>query len=142
MPALSGDDHAFFDMENCSMCVNFTTDPTLMPNLGWEHHNVAEGMLSITTFKTEAAEVAYQEAISNMEANGAKLMAGEDLPLCGFCQSMMGLMMEGARHEVVPFEGGTVAMMTSTDPETVKHIHLHCDTINEELEKMQAPMEG
>lgn len=91
-----------------------------MPNLGWEHYNLAEGM----------------------EAPAAKLMAGEDVPICNFCQATMGLMMEGASHEVVPFEGGTMMLMTSNDPQTVKHIHEYCDTINAELKKMQAPTEG
>jgi hypothetical protein len=142
MPALSGDDAPFFDLENCAMCQNLMADPNLMAGLGWENHNVAGGMMTVTTFQTEAAMIAYAKAEAAMEAVAAQLMAGEDLYLCGFCQTAMGLMAEGAQREVVPFEGGVVTLMTASDPETIQHIHSYCETINMELQAMEAGMEG
>ena len=142
-PVSAGDDHSFLDMENCAFCSSLVEDPSLLMNLGWENHNIADGMVSITTFNTPEAEASYATARKKMEATGAKMMAGEEMDICGFCQSMTGLMMEGATHEEVEFEGGVVMLLTSTNPETVEHIHTHCGKINEEMKKMEAHhMEG
>lgn len=139
-PTLAGEDHPFFDLENCAMCKNLLEDPALLPNLVWENHSVNEGMLTVTVYKTPEAAESYAKAHSKMEAVAQKMMAGEMMPMCGFCKSTMALMKEGATMETVAFEGGEATLMTSTNPETVEHIHAHCEKINSEMKKME--MEG
>ena len=133
--AQAGDDGPWFDMANCAMCKNLLTEKGLLENMTWENHLIANGALSFTSVTPEYKD-AYQQMGKAMEAAGAKLMAGEQLPLCNFCQSYGALMMAGAKAEMVETAGGDIGLITSTDPELVKKIHAHTQRTIDEYNKM------
>ena len=135
VPAQAGDEGAWFDMENCSMCKHLTTQEGLLDHMIWENHIIANGALSFTKVDPEYKD-AYKQMGKDMEAVGAKLMAGEQLPLCNFCQSYGGLMMAGAKMEMIETAGGEIGLVTSTDPEMVKKIHAHTQRTIDEYAKM------
>ena len=76
--------------------------------------------------------------MKGMEKTGARLMAGEKMPLCGFCTSYGELMMAGAVMDDVETGMGKVALMTSSDPKVVEKIHTHAERTIKEYEKMLA----
>jgi hypothetical protein len=83
-------------------------------------------------------EEAYGRAMEKMNAAGAKLAAGEKLPMCGCCESMGALMTAGAKMDNVDTNAGHVMLFTSTDPALITKIQAHCDRTNAEYEKMKA----
>ena len=135
VPAQAGDEGAWFDMANCSMCVNLTTEEGLLDHMTWENHIIANGALSFTAVDEDYKD-AYARMGKAMEAAGNKLMAGEQLPLCNFCQSYGALMMAGAKMEIVETAGGEIGLITSTDPAVVKKIHAHTQRTIDEFAKM------
>ena len=99
---------AWFDMENCDFCENLAKDPNLLKNMSWEHHDIKNGVMTITVVKPEYKE-AYLEAQKAMMEQGQKLQSGEvaftDIKMCGHCQyygklTMMGVNMEYVQGEM------------------------------------------
>jgi hypothetical protein len=131
------EEKSWFDLENCGMCKALVQEPDLMPHMTWENHLIATGVMSVTTVEAEYAE-AYQRACAGMDAAAQKLQAGEPMQLCNFCQSAGALMMQGAQMEQFETEGGTVMLMTATDPEVIKKIHKHGQRTIDEYSKMLA----
>ena len=134
VPALAGDT-PWFDFENCSMCKPVMAIPGLMDHMSWEVHELSNGMLQIGTVDP-AFSAQFATACQGMDEVKAKLMAGEQLPLCGMCQSVGALMMEGATMEEVMTKNGYAAVMTSSDAKVVAKIHDHVKHTNEEMAKM------
>ena len=104
----------WFDLEKCSMCKNMTAEKGLMEHMEWENHLIADGMMSITVV-TAGYEEAFARSMENMKATGEKLMAGEKMYLCGFCQSYGGLHMAGANFEHIETKSGTIELITSRE---------------------------
>ena len=73
-----------------------------------------------------------------MEETAKKMHAGEQLHLCGFCQSYGGLMMAGAKFENFKGSFARVTLMTSSDPDVVAKIHAHAERTIAEHEKWMA----
>ena len=86
------------------MCKHMSGEEGLMEHMEWENHLTKDGMMSVTVVG-HGYEEAFGRAMANMEATGGKMMAGEKMYLCGFCQSYGGLMMAGANFE--NFETGS-----------------------------------
>ena len=126
---------AWFDLHNCSMCKHMANEEGLVENTEWETHLIANGALSIITV-AESHKAAFERAHKHMEEIGMKLHSGEQMPLCGFCQSYGMLMMSGAKVESVEGKTATVNLMTSTDAEVVKKIHAHAQKTIDEYKKM------
>lgn len=114
----------WFDLDNCAMCQKMTAEKGLMENIEWENYLTAEGMMAITVV-APAYEQAFQNSMTNMEAVGAEMMAGQELYLCGFCQSFGALMMAGANVEYFDTAGGHINLISSQDPVVVEMIHAH-----------------
>ncbi len=129
----------WFDMEKCEFCKSLSTDPELLPNLGWEHYNIANGVVTITTVPPKLNE-SYEVVRAHMMAVSEKAMSGEKLDMCGMCNAMGGLMMKGVAHEEVKTQHGYLGFMTSDNVELQKEIHAWSDRTNEELKKMEAKM--
>jgi len=122
--AAAAGEGAWFDLENCAMCKNMSAEEGLMEHMEWENHLVENGMLSITRVDP-AYEDAFKRSMDNMQATGQKLMTGEQMHLCGFCQSYGGLHMSGANFEMIKADAGYIDLVTSGDPKIVAMIHKH-----------------
>jgi len=127
----------WFDLENCSMCKHMTAEEGLMEHMEWENHLTTDGMMSITIVAA-GYEEAFARSMKNMKATGEKLMTGEKMYLCGFCQSYGGLHMAGANFEHIEAKAGIIELVTSHDPEVVKKIHTHGQQTIDEYNKMVA----
>ena len=115
---------AWFDIQNCGMCKNFSAEEGLMDNVDWETYKISNGMLTITKIGA-GYEEKFQNAAKNAQATAMKLQAGEQMHLCGFCTSYGNLMMAGVSNEEVESEVGIIQLMTSNDEAVVKQIHEH-----------------
>ena len=129
-------DKAWFDAEGCAMCSNMAAEDKLLDHMSWETHLLANGMLTVTTIDPEYAE-AFARAHKNMEKTGAKLMAGEQMNLCGFCMSMGGLFMSGAKMQNVETKAGHIGIITSDNEEVVSKIHEHAERTIKETKAME-----
>ncbi len=126
---------AWFDLENCSMCKNMSAEKGLMEHMEWETHLITNGMLSVTVVDPEYKE-AFDRSMQNMKKTGEKLMAGEQMHLCGFCTSYGGLRMAGATFDYVETDAGHIDLVTSSDPKVVEMIRKHGQRTIDEYEKM------
>ena len=127
----------WFDLEGCAMCKNMVAEEGLMEHMEWENFVVTNGMMSITVVDPDYEE-AFERSMAAMEATGMKMMSGEEMYLCGFCQSYGSLHMAGATVENIDTKFGSVSLVTSDDPALVKMIQAHAETTISEYEKMMA----
>ncbi len=131
---------AWFDMQGCAFCKNLVKDPALMKNMTWEHYDISNGVVTITTVKPEARK-SYIEARTAMMEIGKKLETGQltmdKVPMCGHCQAYGKLMMMGAKMEWVEGSQADVTMMTSDKPEVVKEIKAFAQKNRDEMAKME-----
>jgi hypothetical protein len=134
---------SWFDLQSCAFCSHLMQEPGLMENMGWEHHLTQAGMISVTTFKNDAAAEAYERATAKMDEAGKQLAAGADLHMCNFCKSMMSLYTSGeVQFEDIPFQGGRILLVSSANPEMVQKIHAHGQRTIDELATLEALGEG
>ena len=126
----------WFDLENCGMCKHLNSEEGLMEHMQWENYNIPTGMISITTVD-EGYEEKFERVNQKMAEAGAKLMAGEEMHLCGMCQSFGKIYMTGkVMDQEIETDAAHIWVMTSTDPEVIDMIHKHCNRTNAEYEKM------
>lgn len=130
-------EECWFDLENCSMCNHLLAEEGLMDNMEWENHVIASGMLSVTRVAPDYEE-AYERAMYNMEQTGKQLMTGQQMYLCGFCQSYGALHMAGAQFEIVEAGAGHIDLMTSSDPAVAEMIRVHAQRTIDEYNAMLA----
>ena len=130
-------DECWFDLENCSMCKHLVAEKGLLENMEWENYVIADGMLSVTHV-APGYEEAYGRCMHNMEQTGQQLMTGQQMYLCGFCQSYGGLHMAGAQFETVETGVGQIDLVTSSDPEVVEMIRIHAQRTIDEYNAMLA----
>jgi hypothetical protein len=135
--AFAAEESPWFDLENCSMCKHMSAEEGLMEHMEWENLLTKDGMMSVTVVDPEYDE-AFHRSMENMEAVGMKLMSGEKMYLCGFCQSYGALHMAGVNFENFETDAGYISLATSHDPAVVKQIHTHTQKIIDEYEKMVA----
>lgn len=93
----------------------------------WENHVLSNGMIEITAVPEEYGK-RFKALMGKMEAAGARMMAGEAVELCNFCQSYGGLMMAGVKMDQVEAKAGHINVITSDDPKVVAMIHEHAKT--------------
>ena len=134
--SFAGED-PWFDLKGCGLCQHMTAEEGLMEAMEWENHLTADGMMSVTVV-APGHEKAFHKAMKNMEATGAKLMTGEKMYLCGFCQSFGGLHMAGATFENFETAGGYINLVSSRDPAVIEMIHAHGQRTIDEYAKMVA----
>jgi len=139
--SLAGDPATWFDLEGCGMCKHLLEDQDLFQHMTWTNHKIATGMIEVTTYPDGYAE-RFDALMKKMEAAGAELMAGKQVPLCNMCQSYGKLMMAGATMEQVPLDNGSIGVITSSDPKTIAMIHEHVDTTIEAYAMMMAAEGG
>ena len=127
----------WFDMDNCGMCKNLHNDEELFNAMQWDTKLFAQGLVEITTVPA-AYEERFQKLMASMEATGAKMMAGEEMPMCRMCQSYGGLMMAGASMEQMQAGEAHISVISSADPAVIKKIRAHGETTIEEMKKWMA----
>lgn len=131
---------AWFDMQGCAFCKNLVKDPALMKNMTWEHYDISNGAVVITTVKPESKK-SYVEAKTAMMDIGKKLETGQltmdKVPMCGHCQAYGKLMMMGAKMESVEGSQADVTILTSDKPEVVKEIKAFAQRNRDEVAKME-----
>jgi hypothetical protein len=133
---IQADEKAWFDLENCDFCKQLTTPPDLLENMGWEHYNISNGLISVTTVNDGYME-AYLAAQARMEETGKKMQKGEPVKMCNMCMAMGKLMMKGVKMENIQTQHGDILLMTSDDPEVVKEIQAWGKRNNDEMAKME-----
>jgi hypothetical protein len=134
--AVAGDQAPWFDMENCEMCSPLLEDPELLANVTWEHHNIANGIITVTTVMDDY-RASWDKVVAKMNAVGKKLEAGQPVKLCGMCMAMGELYKKGARWEQVETRYGNVALITSDKPELVAEIQAWAKRTNDEMAKTE-----
>jgi len=132
---VSAGDKPWLDPQNCAMCKSLVAVPDLMMNMAWEHHNISNGIVSVTTVN-EGYLDAYRAASEEMGETAKKVMSGEVTNVCGMCSALAGLMKKGAKPEYVMTHDGTIMLVTAQDPEIVGELHKWADHTNAELAKM------
>jgi hypothetical protein len=135
--AFAADETPWFDLDHCAMCKNMTAEKGLMDHMTWENYLTKDGMMSVTVV-AEGYEKAFDRSMKNMQATSEKLMSGEKLYLCGFCQSFGALHLAGANFENFETEAGYINLVTSTDPAIIEKIHAHGQRTIDEYAKMEA----
>lgn len=114
----------WFDFKNCAMC-KCMAEEGLVESIKCETHVIDNGMLMFAMIPADKKEL-FAKCEKEMKATAEKLTAGEDLPLCGFCQSYGQLLQAGAKEQEIKTEtGGSIHLLTSEKPDVVKKIHEH-----------------
>jgi hypothetical protein len=127
----------WFDMTNCSLCKELTKDPKLMDNMTWEHYDLSNGLLVLTTVKPEFKE-SYLKAQEGMNKVAAQMGQGTPVQMCGHCQAFGMLMMSGVKMESVSTSAGDIVLMTTDKPEILEQIRAYGNRTRTELAKMEA----
>lgn len=135
--AVSGEQKAWFDVENCEMCKPLIEqDPALLENITWEHHEISDGLVSVTTV-APAFRAHYQKAGEQMSNVEKKLMSGDEVKLCNMCVAMGEMLNTGkVAMEHVMTSTGSVYLTTSDDPAMITEIQKWGERTTRELEKM------
>jgi hypothetical protein len=115
---------AWLDLENCGMCKNLLVDMDLFQHMTWDTYLLTNGMMEVTTHPA-GYEDRFKKLMASFESCGAKMMAGEQMPMCGMCESYGQLMMSGAKMDQVQTKAGWVTVMSSQDPKVVAMILAH-----------------
>lgn len=132
---VAGED-SWFDMENCGFCQSLLEPPDMLAHATWEHHNISNGLVSVSTVDKKYIEQ-WRAAEAKMEAAGKKMEQGEQVKMCNACTAMGKLFMMGAKWESIQTTHGGVSLITSDDPATVKEIQGWGKKTTDELAKME-----
>jgi len=126
---------AWLDLESCAMCKTLTDDQELFENMVWDNQLFANGMVEITTVPIHF-EKRFEKLMGKMQATGNRMMAGEQLPMCGMCLSYGKLMMAGATMDRMQSGNSHITVISSRDPQVVELIRTHGQTTIDEYAKM------
>lgn len=115
-------DTPWIDM-SCEMCKNFTAQPGLMEAMQHESYEISNGCVFVTVVD-EAHDSSYVTAMSACHVIGEKLMAGEQMHLCGMCSAIGQSMAMGAQMDMLDTDAGHLMILTAADPKAVEHLHM------------------
>ena len=127
----------WFDMVNCEFCKHLMDDPELLNHTTWEHFNITNGIINVTTVDKEYLD-SYHAAGEEMMKVGKRLMDGEKVQMCGSCQAHGTLIQAGAKMEHIETQRGHVMLVTSDNPEMVAKIQAWAKRNIDELAKLEA----
>ena len=117
----AADEGSWFDMENCAMCKPLLEDPHLMHHMTWKHHNISDGLVSVTVVDPEYLS-SYQKAAAKMNRVVERMQEGEEFYFCDMCTELGSLFQAGASWESVDSDNVTIAITTSDNPAIVERI--------------------
>ena len=128
----------WMDMKNCEMCKTLTReDPALLKNMTWEHYDIEDGLVSVSTVAPAFVEH-YKRASDRMASVEKKLMKGDNVSLCNMCNEMGGMLQTGkVKTEHVNTSNGYVGLTTSEDPAMITRIQNWGKRTTEEMMKME-----
>jgi hypothetical protein len=132
--ATAGDEKPWFDMQKCEMCKPLIEHPGLMENTTWEQHSISNGIINVTTIKSEFMS-AYEKARVKMHAVNERLMKGDRVGLCGMCTSLSDILVKGVNSEHIDTRHGDVHLFTSDDPKIVGKLQDWGKRVKTEMEK-------
>src|SRR5262245_46259698 len=116
---------------DCDACADMADCSGALDAAGAHRQTVRlkNGIMYVYTADTPRAVSAVQAAVSRRSDHLTRLAAaGEKARLCDECKAMRGAMASGKlNREVVNIEGGSLTLITSTDPAVVKKIHAMTD---------------
>jgi hypothetical protein len=131
--SFAADEKPWFDMEHCDFCKNLLTEPHLFENMTWEHHDISNGLLTLTVVKPEY-ETAYLNAMHAMEEVGTRLAQGDStVHLCNHCRFFSMTMTAGAKMEHIRTCAGDITLLTSDKPEVLAMIRDYADKTRDAL---------
>jgi hypothetical protein len=129
----------WFDMKNCDFCKHLVEDTMLLPNMTWEHFDISNGAIAITTVKPEYKDK-YLKAMAAMEKVGQEMGAGKsDVKMCGHCEYYGKLVMSGVKMEYIPASAGDIMLMTADKPEVLAMLREYVKRNKEEMAKVEMP---
>jgi hypothetical protein len=129
----------WFDMQNCAICKHMGEHMDMMQHIQWDTHLINTGMMSVAIIPSEY-QATMKAAHKNMEATIERLKGGEEMKLCGFCNSYGKLLSQGAKSEDIETPDGSINLLTSTDPKVIAQIHEHANKSIAEHKKMMEHM--
>jgi len=127
---------SWFDMETCAFCKNMTKNPELLKNMTWEHYNIANGIISVTTVNTGYMD-AYKEAMGGMGEVEKLMQKGEKVHTCQMCAELGDMFTKGAKWEMVETKSGMIGITTATDPALVTRLQAWSKRTTDEMVMME-----
>mgnify|MGYP001586604766 CR=1 FL=1 len=122
--SFAGDKAPWVDMKDCPICMNVSTKEGLMDNMTWEHYLTATGVMIVSTVKPQY-QPKFALAKAGMKEMLGKVLAGEDIPVCGYCTSLSSLLKEGAKAENFVTKSSDIMLISSVDEVGIASIHVH-----------------
>ena len=122
--AVAGAKAPWVDMAGCPICTNVSSKEGLVENMTWEHHLTATGVMTVFTVKPDY-QPQFDKAKAGMKDLLGKVLAGEDMELCGYCTSLSSLLKEGAKSENIIIDDSDITLISSTDEAKIARIHTH-----------------
>jgi hypothetical protein len=125
----------WFDMEKCQICAPMMAEKGLIDHVHWHDHSFATGMVMACSVDP-GHEEAFKRSGEKMQAVIARYMNGEEMFVCGHCNSMKELAQAGAKIEDLMAADSYLTVVSATDPRVIEKIHAHAERSNAEMEKM------
>jgi hypothetical protein len=122
--AVAGENAPWVDMEGCPICMNVSSEEGLMENMTWEHHLTATGVMIVSTVESKF-QPQFERAKAGMKKLLGKVVAGEEIPVCGYCTSLSSLLKQGAKAENIVTKASDIMLISSTDEALIARIHIH-----------------
>ena len=138
--AVGGEKSPWVDMFNCPICMNVSSEDGLMENMTWEHHLTATGVMTVSTVKPEY-QPHFDRAKAGMKDLVGKVLAGDDMEICGYCTSVTSLLKQGAKVDNITTHGADVMVVSSADKEMIQKIHAHGQQAIDFVKSTQAKSE-
>ena len=129
----ASDEDVWLDMDNCAICKPLLEqDPHLMDHMTWKHHNISDGLVSVTVIDPEYLS-SYEKAGEKMNGVIERMQAGEETYTCNMCTELGAIFQAGVNRESVKSDNVRVAITTSDDPAMVKRIQAWGARTNKEM---------
>ncbi|MCI0530389.1 MAG: hypothetical protein L0Y74_00325 [candidate division Zixibacteria bacterium] len=113
----------------CYMCKNMVPymEKAWYPSLNWEVYDTKNGMLMVEHVGDKSGMADYKLLFASLEKAGEEIHGWSDAQvkkqLCEHCQGMFSLIKAGAVDDWALTRDGSVGVIVSSNPETVKMIH-------------------
>jgi len=122
---------AYNPHDGCEACLDMTNCSDALDAIGAHRQAVRlkNGVMYVYTADSQRNVSAVQAAVSRRGQHMTQFAsAGDKARLCAECKSMRGAMASGKlTREIVNIEGGSLTLITSTDPAVVAKIHAMAD---------------
>ena len=112
----------WIDPANCYFCEPYSQAEGLLEAVGFEHHNIANGVVFIMTYTPEWEKAANAAGAEMMKRWGTyDPSAGHTL--CGMCEAGQTIPFDKVKVEEIMFNGGEMTLQTTDDAELLAKLH-------------------